>query len=72
MNYKKITAVFIGISIAIIAGYDVFVIASAGSGASISWAIISWSREHPVVSFVAGFICGHLFWSMRTPKDVGS
>lgn len=65
MNYKKITIIFIVVMIAIIAGYDVWVIASSGSENSISMTMIEWSYKYPVFTFAMGFVMGHLFWRVR-------
>lgn len=70
MNYKKITLFFIiGILVAI-GIYDVWVIKSAGTEASISWVIIEWSHKHPVFTFMIGFSMGHLFWRMKNPNII--
>ena len=62
------TELFIAvISIAIIV-FDFFIIGKKGKYFSISAYIIRWSRLYPMIPFLLGIICGHLFWSMQT-KD---
>lgn len=65
----KKTILFIFIMIAAIAIFDVYIIASEGKTESISAYIIRWSHDYPSVSFLTGFIAGHLFWRMKD-KDV--
>lgn len=66
---KKITSLVIVFTIAALVIYDVFAIVKGGTEASISSVIISFSYKMPMASFLAGFVCGHLFWRMRTNKD---
>lgn len=60
MNYKKITKWFILISIAIILVYDLIAFLSH-QDATISEQIWFWSGKFPVVPFLGGLLCGHLF-----------
>lgn len=69
MNVKKITVIFIAITLIAIIGYDVWAIIAGGKEASISWTMIKWSYEFPMFSFLTGFVCGHLFWRMPDPKS---
>jgi hypothetical protein len=47
--------------------YDIYLVASGGPQATISWQTLRASREHPVipllVGFTVGLLFGHLFWS---------
>jgi hypothetical protein len=65
----KKSAWFIIIMIAAIAIFDVYVIATGGTEASISHTIILWSYDYPAFSFLSGFTAGHLFWRMRSTKE---
>lgn len=65
----RLTGIFIGIVLALIVGYDVYIIYAQGKEASISAYIINMSHNHPSVAFFAGIVCGHLFWRMRE-KDL--
>ncbi len=74
--YNKWTKIFIGVVIAIIAIYDVWVIGAGGTRASISWTIWELSagnceenkKAWPLVPLIAGVVVGHLFWQMRPNK----
>lgn len=69
MSTKKLTAIFIGVAILIIAAYDVYAILAGGSEASISHTMILWSYKYPVFTFMMGFVMGHLFWRTIDNKD---
>lgn len=73
----KWTKIFIGLTIAVIAVYDVWVISKGGTEVSISWTIWELSagdcesgkKSWPLVPFTAGVLIGHLFWQMRPHKE---
>ena len=47
--------------------YDVWAILKGGIKASVSYMVIMvWTKKYPAIPFVAGFICGHLFWPLST------
>lgn len=61
---KKWTVIFIFVTFAAIAGYDVYTIAVGGFETSISHTMIEWSYKYPIFTFLMGVIMGHLFWRM--------
>ena len=66
MSYaKKLTMVFIGLSIVVIGLFDVYVFFRGGTEATISYTIFEWSYKYPMLPFAAGILCGHFFWQMR-------
>ncbi len=69
MTAKKMTAIFIGVCVVVIGAYDVYAILVGGKEASISWTLVEWSYDYPSIPFLSGFLCGHLFWRMKDPKD---
>lgn len=68
-NWEKITGLFILIMVVVIAIYDGIAIFQGGREGSISHWLIIKSYDFPIIPFIAGFICGHLFWRMRDTKD---
>lgn len=70
MKARTMTAIFIVAIIVLIAVYDVYIILTAGKAASISWMLIEYSYEAPSFSFLSGFVCGHVFWRMKKPKEL--
>ena len=63
------SGIFIVLTVVAVAIFDFWVIAVDGKPASISATLIRWSYEYPSISFLLGFVCGHLFWRMKD-KDV--
>lgn len=68
MSAKKVTVIFILVLAVVIAAFDVYIMQIGGKEASISQTIILWSYEYPSITFLLGFVCGHLFWRMRSNK----
>lgn len=66
----KKTVIFILLMVVAIVVFDFYIIAVDGKTESISSYIIKWSCEYPSISFLTGFVAGHLFWRMKD-KDVG-
>jgi len=62
----NITLLFIITIAVLIAIFDVYIIAQKGKKESISAHIIRVSHNHPLIPFLLGIVCGHLFWSMKT------
>jgi len=66
---KKITSmVFFGV-FGLLVIYDIYAIHIGGTESSISSVLINFSYKMPMFTFFCGFICGHLFWRMRSNKD---
>lgn len=66
---KKYTIAFIVVALTLVIGFDVWVILKSGSENSISQVIIDYSYQYPFITFLVGFVCGHLFWQMPKKKD---
>ena len=66
---KALTGKILALLVILLVVYDVIAIQKGGTEASISSVIIAFSYKMPMFSFLFGFICGHLFWRMRTNKD---
>lgn len=45
--------------------WDVFAYLRWGNPATESVLIDSWVRRAPALLFLAGFLCGHLFWQVH-------
>lgn len=69
MNLKKLTAWFILVAVLVIAVYDGYVLIEGGTEASISHTLYMWSHKYPLVTFLWGMLCGHLFWRIRDTKE---
>lgn len=62
----NLTLLFIGLVVAAVACFDVFIIAKKGKQESISAHIIRASHKYPLFVLLLGIVLGHLFWSMKT------
>ena len=62
----NLTILFCAIVVAAIAIFDVWIILKKGKQESISAHIIRASHKYPMLPFLLGIVCGHLFWSMDT------
>jgi hypothetical protein len=61
----NLTIAFIIFLVVIVAVFDVYIIAKKGKQESISAHIIRISHKYPSITFLLGFLCGHLFWRMN-------
>ena len=66
---KNITVKVLAVLLLALLVYDVVAIHIGGTEASISSVIITFAYKMPVFTFLAGVVCGHLFWRMRTNND---
>jgi len=70
---RIVTFYIIPLLVILILIYDFVAIYNGGSEASISSLVISFSYKMPMFTFLIGFglgfVCGHLFWRMRTNND---
>ena len=47
-------------------GYEGYTLLNSIPGDTLSEAVWDISK-HPLIPFLAGLVCGHLFWQRRTP-----
>ena len=50
--------------------YDLSALLLGGMNATISRVVIDASYDWPAIPFAVGFLCGHLFFSMRARRRV--
>jgi hypothetical protein len=62
----NLTLLFIGVIVALIAIFDVYIIAKKGKNESISAHVIRGSKQYPLLVLILGVVLGHLFWPMAT------
>jgi hypothetical protein len=60
------TKLFVVSAVAVVFVSDVALIWSGNQ--TISSFLYLSSREYPAIAFFAGFVCGHIFWPVRTDK----
>jgi hypothetical protein len=68
-DYSNLTLIVIGVTVALLVGYDVVIKIKEPSGnATISWVLLTLAKTYPVVAFVLGFVFGHiLFQNCNVP-----
>lgn len=65
MKVKTLTMYVIGLTVFALIGYDFYAYLNAGQDATISNVMIEWSHDYPAMTFLMGFLMGHLFWQMK-------
>lgn len=65
----NLTIIFITLTVLAWLFFDIYIIAKKGKHESISAHIIRGSKQFPMLAFLVGFLCGHLFWKM-SDEDV--
>ena len=62
MTTKTVTVLLLLVAVVILGGWDVVVAANARPGDTISEIVLEASLRRPIIPFVVGVVCGHLFW----------
>ena len=66
MDYSIIPKTIILIIVAVVVVWDVFLIFTGNHDATFSVIIYEASRKWPIIAFVFGMLCAHLFWQVYT------
>lgn len=61
---KKITGIFIAVSVFVWILYDIYVISVSGKDASISQVLIDYFYSYPIGGIALGIVIGHIGWQM--------
>ncbi len=64
MSYVHVTRMLIVFIIFIVALWDCYVLSQGQQQATFSVVIYESSKKWPVIPFVLGFLCGHIFWQV--------
>lgn len=65
----KITRIVVIGAIAVVLLWDLYAQIKVGIKGTVSWQLWVWSGKFPFVTFLTGFVCGHIFWGdPRTMK----
>lgn len=62
MTARRITILLLSIAIVVLGGWDIYVAVNDANGDTISEIVLAASVQRPIIPFVLGVICGHLFW----------
>ena len=63
------TKIFTLVMFIIVAIYDVYAIVTGGTENSISHLLIVSSYKYPILPFLIGVVCGHLWWRMSDSAE---
>ena len=64
MSYVHVTRMLIVFIILVVALWDCYVLYQGQQQATFSVVIYESSKKWPVIPFVLGFLCGHIFWQV--------
>lgn len=65
----KKTPVVLGLAVGILLLYDLIALSAWGWDETISVAVLTLSKKYPIVAFLAGLVCGHLFWPQEPSNE---
>jgi peptidoglycan/LPS O-acetylase OafA/YrhL len=69
VEWKKATQWLIVAVVVLAAAYDVIAMLQGGVQATISRRVWFWSKDMPIIPFLVGVLCGHLFFSQRVKES---
>jgi uncharacterized membrane protein len=69
MDHVVITRMLIVLVILTMGSWDAYLICTGNEDATVSVVLYESARKWPVIAFVVGFLCGHVFWQVY-PKDM--
>ena len=61
----ELTQIVLVCVVLLLLAYDAAALVLGGVQATISRVILEWSRKYPIIPFLCGVLCGHLFWPQR-------
>lgn len=71
-KYRGYSQIAIVVTIVGVLLFDAWVFVMGGQDATISSVIITdWAYNYPAFTFLAGFVCGHLWWPLSKKKHEG-
>ena len=62
---RKITVILLLTLVVGLIFFDFWAVGQGGFEATISRVIYDTAREWPILPFLGGFLCGHLFWPQK-------
>ena len=65
----KKTPVILAFFVGALLVYDLYALMYLGWDETISVATLQLSKKFPIVSFLAGLVCGHLFWPQEPRNE---
>lgn len=68
MDYTLITRLIICLVAFVVVIWDAFLMFKGHTNATFSVVLYESAREFPVISFISGFLCGHIFWQVYSSR----
>lgn len=65
---KKYLRGIIGLALVALIVLDFVLTVVFGESGTISQVLLNWSQEQPFISFLFGFVMGHIFWKNESKK----
>jgi len=62
ISTKLVTVIVMVVAVIVLIVWDIVVAVNPTPGDTISEITLNFARNHPVVPFIVGIVCGHLFW----------
>ena len=69
MTWRDATKFIIICSALVLIIYDLVAYNQSGGAATISYVMLSWSKDYPILPFMFGVLCGHLFVPLKDTKE---
>lgn len=70
MNWKKATVIIVLACLAVLLIWDFVAMGFGGDSATISNVLINAFHKYPFVTFLTGYVFGHLTWRMAPTKEI--
>ena len=64
MDHVVITRMLIVLIVLAMGSWDAYLLCTGNEDATVSVVLYESARQWPVISFMAGFLCGHVFWQV--------
>lgn len=68
MDYTAVTRLIICFIVFVVAAWDAFLMLKGHNDATFSVVLYRAAREFPVIPFVFGVLCGHIFWQVYSSR----
>jgi uncharacterized membrane protein len=66
---QSITIIVIVAAIVVLLGYDTWAAFTGTTNATISWVTWTYAHKYPIIPFLVGGLCGHLFFTQTSAQE---
>ena len=64
MDHITVTRMLIVLIVLVVGSWDSYLLFVGDEDATVSVVLYESARQWPVIAFMAGFLCGHVFWQV--------